>query len=344
MAAAVYLHNALFGQPSRTSTDNFRRDTDSNSDEEEGDGDADSEVDADVANAHPGSSRAPSSSSPMSRTLDVPIHPIPHVNEDSTTTHGRRQSASSQTTLVPITRTRYSHTPVAVTSLEHPLQEDYPLREEQQQQDEDAEADADREVARPASSSPLPPGLPASTVPTARRPLTPYPFPSDEAAIAAAATRTRSRSHSHSRSRPRGRRREDNPPEQSEPKRRSNRPRYTPPHLRTGRIPNPSFSQRTRITILAVRFALGLVLCGWSAFSCARYWLAYQGQPVPSPPVFHPNASPFPALQEFHILTPTTSFFFFGFPLPYPPRLASTSFSHLLALLCLPCAYALVPD
>ncbi|KIM23894.1 hypothetical protein M408DRAFT_332088 [Serendipita vermifera MAFF 305830] len=312
MAAAVYLHNALFGQPSsRTSVDNVRggqQDEDDSDDEEDADesssldddggsggGDRQGDASARADGHNLGSSRAPSSSSPISSSRFSP------VNTDDRAV--RTLSVSSQGTLVPVTGGRNRHSqsrpldsphdhPLYIPSPE-PLGQLYPPPLSQQQRstapssethafhsDDNNTSTAvpypeeDQIVEESTRSSPLPPGLPASTHRTSssRRPLTPYPFPPLDPSP---------HSPSHTRGRPKGRRREDEEQEQEQPPKRAStfgrrtyRP-YTPPHLRKGRIPNISLSRNARILILAARFLLALVLCGWSAYSCARYWLAY---------------------------------------------------------------------
>lgn len=282
MAAAVYLHNALFGQPSRTSTDNFTSNNDEDSDED-ADGISSDDIEGDTTGAQLGSSRAPSSSSPMSTSRARQ----PNADTFTVDEHGRKLSISSQSTLVPVSPLPWAqaHTRPIRHSLSAPLEPimSDPLSTHVEQTNEPPST---QEQVVPPSSSPLPPGLPATTHRTSsRRPLTPYPFPPlSPSELAPATTATpRSRSHSHTRRRPKGRRRGEQEEEEEERRpstfRRVRRP-YTPPHLRQGRIPNISLTRRTRLTILAVRFILSLVLCGWSAYSCAKYWLAYSGQPI----------------------------------------------------------------
>lgn len=48
--------------------------------------------------------------------------------------------------------------------------------------------------------------------------------------------------------------------------------------LRRGRTPNLSLSRSTRTVILLSRLTLGIILCAWAGYCTVKYWLAYEGE------------------------------------------------------------------
>jgi hypothetical protein len=151
--------------------------------------------------------------------------------------------------------------------------------------------------------------------------LTPYPWPAMSRTTNSNGTNTdtdgeKRKSRSHSRGRPRGRRRGDqeeplatrayhltpdpshlsasHPPTTTQFGKRTRH--HLPPYFRKGRIPNIAFSRRARISILTVRFLLGVLLGAWASYMCARYWLAYLGQ-FPLQLFSSPYAHTFPSIS-----------------------------------------------
>jgi len=323
MAAAVYLHNALFSHTSLTPSQSQAQSNDqppseSSSIEELEDTQDDTIIHEDHATIERDdydeqttradiSTPLPSLSANVNANVDVDVDAHAHVQYARQTTgnddreHTRK---SSETTLVSLlsplwnrSRTR-EREPLAPTNFNtpqenvivsseqahaygqagnlHPTEDVYPEGYVDIPLTTASEApnNPDSTPNTPNRHSPLPPGLPPHTSSTSRRQPTPYPFPNISHPSSHFRDSSTSAVDTH-RTRPKGRRR---PPATLDTSTDNFRNSPIVRFIRKGRVLNQSLSRSTRIIILIGRGFLTAILCGWAAYSCARYWLAYSGQ------------------------------------------------------------------
>jgi hypothetical protein len=308
MAAAVYLHNALF---SHSPLDQAASSSESNEEFQ------DVHVQEDAENAENAVINVTADdeltaladiSTPLSSLADADANASAGANanvqhatsRDNNREHTRK---SSETTLVPpsplwtSTRRKEPLTLAGLNTRPYPIPNEEDEALQQQQQHTIASEDIypegyidipltttseapnypDSTPQTPDRHSPLPPGLPAHTSSTSRRQPTPFPRSSHPSSFLRDSSTSAVDTH---RTRPKGRRRplETNP----DPNLRNSPIARI---IRKGRVLNQSLSRTSRIIILIGRGFLTAILCGWAAYSSARYWLAYSGQLLVSSPV-----------------------------------------------------------